>query len=85
MALIGVPINESKSVVSVKHPVVEFAKRTFYKNVEVSPYSFKMLMSSVGFRGRISNIVSLLKRATSVPFAKVKPMFIASTILKKTV
>jgi hypothetical protein len=39
MNLIGVPINESKSIVSVNKPVVEFAKRTSYGNKEVSALS----------------------------------------------
>jgi hypothetical protein len=85
MRLIGVPINESKSVVSLKRPVVEFAKRTSFNGKEVSPYSFKMLMSSVGFRGRISDTISIIKRAVSFPFSNVKPSFIAHTMLKSTV
>jgi hypothetical protein len=40
MALYGVPINTSKSVVSIqKAPVVEFAKRTSYNMTDVSPIS----------------------------------------------
>lgn len=36
MELLGVPINQNKSVVAEDRPVVEFAKRTFFKE-EVSP------------------------------------------------
>jgi len=37
---LGVPINTSKSVVSIqKAPVVEFAKRTSYNMTDVSPIS----------------------------------------------
>jgi hypothetical protein len=36
MAELGVPINESKSVVSRGKPVVEFVKRTSYFDKEVS-------------------------------------------------
>jgi len=39
MALIGVPINQSKSIVSENKPVVEFAKRTSLGNKEVSALS----------------------------------------------
>lgn len=39
MDLIGVPINEKKSVVSTHKPVVEFAKRTAVGNHEVTPLS----------------------------------------------
>lgn len=80
MGLIGVPINTSKSVISADRPVVEFAKRTWYKT-EFSPFSFKQFMSAIGFRGRISNILAILKKELSVT-SKVKPMFIANTILK---
>jgi hypothetical protein len=37
MAELGVPINQSKSVVSINKPVVEFVKRTSVGKKEVSP------------------------------------------------
>jgi len=39
MALIGVPINQSKSIVAENRAVVEFAKRTSLGNREVSALS----------------------------------------------
>jgi len=39
MRLIGVPINESKSVVSVDRPVAEFVKRVAVNGQDVSPFS----------------------------------------------
>jgi hypothetical protein len=45
MNALGVPINESKSVVSRSKPVVEFVKRTSYLGKEVSAIQFNMFMS----------------------------------------
>jgi hypothetical protein len=39
MNLIGVPINESKSVVSENRPVAEFVKRVTVNGRDVSPFS----------------------------------------------
>jgi hypothetical protein len=40
MELYGVPLNQSKSVIShLERPVVEFAKRTSVKGIDVSPLS----------------------------------------------
>nr|UPW42217.1 MAG: putative RNA dependent RNA polymerase [Inner Mongolia grassland mitovirus 7] len=51
----GVPLNQSKSVISLaKQPVVEFAKRTSYNTVDVSPISWKMFLNQDTFAGRIS-------------------------------
>jgi hypothetical protein len=39
MNSIGVPINESKSIVSTNRPVVEYVKRVSLNGIDVSPYS----------------------------------------------
>lgn len=55
MALYGVELNMSKSVVSIKKiPVVEFAKRTSLDGFDVSPISLKMFLNQDSFAGRIS-------------------------------
>jgi len=71
MKLIGVPINESKSVVAVQKPVVEFAKRTWF-NHEVSPIPFKQFLSQDTFKGRINTTLGLFLKEKSFlerPFA----------------
>jgi len=55
MGLFGVPLNLSKSVVSSQEiPVVEFAKRTSFKGVDVSPLSLKMFLNQRTFQGRLA-------------------------------
>jgi hypothetical protein len=39
MKLIGVPINESKSVIAENRPVAEFVKRVAINGKDVSPFS----------------------------------------------
>lgn len=72
MAKLGVPINESKSVVSVNKPVVEFVKRTSLGNKEVSPIQWAMFINQDTWRGRISTALGLYLREKSFsdrPFA----------------
>jgi hypothetical protein len=45
MAELGVPINQSKSVVSINKPVVEFVKRTSVGKKEVSPIQWNMFIN----------------------------------------
>lgn len=47
MREIGVDLNLSKSLLSPTGKVVEFAKRTLYKGVNVSPIPIKELFSSI--------------------------------------
>lgn len=54
MELIGVPINEMKSVISKTGSTVEFAKRTSYHQTDVSPISWKMFFNQDTFAGRLS-------------------------------
>jgi hypothetical protein len=64
MELLGVPINQNKSVVAKDRPVVEFAKRTFFKE-EVSPLPWKQFVSQNTFRGRINTIIGLFLKEKS--------------------
>jgi len=80
MSLIGVPINESKSIVSVDRPVVEFAKRTWW-NQECSPIPFKQLISQDTFKGRINTALGLFLKEKS--FLD-RPLAVFETILSKS-
>jgi hypothetical protein len=80
MKLIGVPINESKSVVAKDRPVVEFAKRTWWGN-SVSPLPWKMFMNQDTFKGRISTFIALVKKEKS--FLD-RPITVFETIMKRT-
>lgn len=51
---LGVGINLSKSVIAVNRPVLEFAKRTSVNGSDVSALSFKELLSSDNFFGRLA-------------------------------
>nr|UPW42121.1 MAG: putative RNA dependent RNA polymerase [Yunnan mito-like virus 30] len=79
MAKIGVPINESKSVVSECSPTVEFAKRT-WKYKEVSPIPWKIFMSQDTWKGRLSAIIGLFNKEDS--FLD-KPFSVIYTILSR--
>jgi len=65
MGLLGVPINESKSVISVagsRHTVVEFAKRTSVNSVDCSPLSWKMFLAQDSYPGQLAIIDYLARR-----------------------
>jgi hypothetical protein len=51
---LGISINLSKSIISKDLPVLEFAKRTSYFGKDVSPLSFKELLMSNNFFGRLA-------------------------------
>jgi len=73
MALYGVPINTSKSVVSIqKAPVVEFAKRTSYNLTDVSPISWKMFLNQDTFAGRLSIVSYWWARHNEYLFSSMK-------------
>jgi len=57
---LGVKINLSKSVIAVNRPVLEFAKRTSLKGEDVSALSFKELLSSDNFFGRLAVTTRLI-------------------------
>jgi len=61
MSDIGVPINESKSVIA-NIPAVEYLKVTTLKGVNVSALSWRMFISNNSFMGRINNVYTLLDR-----------------------
>jgi hypothetical protein len=61
MADIGVPINESKSVIA-KIPAVEYLKVTTLYGKNVSALSWKMYISNNSLMGRISNVFTLLDK-----------------------
>jgi hypothetical protein len=65
MGLLGVPINESKSVISLPnstHKVVEFAKRTSVNSIDCSPLSWKMFLSQDSYPGQLAIIDYLARR-----------------------
>jgi hypothetical protein len=51
---LGVSINLSKSIIAESKPVLEFAKRTSVNGVDVSALSFKELLNSNNFFGRLA-------------------------------
>jgi len=57
---LGVEINLSKSVIATR-PVVEFAKRTGFKGVDVSALPFKELLMSNNFFGRLAVTTRLIQ------------------------
>jgi hypothetical protein len=81
MAKLGVPINESKSVIATCSPVVEFAKRLAIAGREVSALPWKNLISQDSFLGRLSSAISLLMKEKS--FLS-NPFFVIHTLLKRT-
>jgi hypothetical protein len=73
MEHLGVGINTSKSVVSTKSiPVVEFAKRTSFNLVDVSPISWKMFLNQDTFAGRLSIVSFMWKRSTEYLFSTLR-------------
>jgi hypothetical protein len=58
---LGVSINLSKSIIAKSLPVIEFAKRTSYKGVDVSALPFKELLSQNSFFGRLSISTRLIR------------------------
>lgn len=72
MSSFGVPINAAKSVVSVGgQEVVEYAKRTSIKGVDISPLSWKMFISQNTFNGRLAIVQHLANKR----LAKVNRLF----------
>lgn len=68
MGLLGVPINESKSVITLpgsKHIVVEFAKRLSVNGRDASPLSWKMFLSQDSYPGHLA-IIDFLSRRLKV-------------------
>nr|UPW42091.1 MAG: putative RNA dependent RNA polymerase [Xinjiang mito-like virus 79] len=57
---LGVGINLSKSIIAESKPVLEFAKRTSLNGEDVSALSFKELLSSNNFFGRLSVTTRLI-------------------------
>lgn len=60
---LGVDINLSKSIISESKPVLEFAKRTSVKGVDVSALPFKELLSSNNFFGRLALTTRLIRNS----------------------
>jgi hypothetical protein len=58
---LGVEINLSKSIVALSAPVLEFAKRTSLKGVDISALPPKELLSSNSFFGRLALTTRLLR------------------------
>jgi len=81
MSKLGVPINESKSVIATCTSVVEFAKRLSIDGREVSALPWKNLISQDTFLGRLSSAVGLLMKEKS--FLS-NPFFVIHTLLKQS-
>lgn len=64
--ILGVEINLTKSISSFDRPVFEFAKRTCFGNLDLSPISIKQLLSNDQLSERTMNVVSFLKRGLLV-------------------
>jgi len=58
---LGVSINLSKSIISESKPVLEFAKRTSVKGVDVSALPAKELINSNNFFGRLAVTTRLIR------------------------
>jgi hypothetical protein len=58
---IGISINLSKSIIAKSKPVLEFAKRTSLNGEDVSALSFKELLTSNNFFGRLAVTTRLIK------------------------
>jgi len=72
MALFGVPINATKSVVSLgTNHVVEYAKRTSILGQDISPLSWKMFLAQDTFNGRLAIVDYLARKG----FSKVNKIF----------
>jgi hypothetical protein len=66
MRLLGVPINQSKSIVCTgPNLVIEFAKRTSIRSQDVSPVSWKMILSQDTFNGRLAVVRYLADKGFS--------------------
>jgi len=55
--ILGVEINLSKSIISPNHGSFEFAKRTVVLGTDVSPVSFKQLISGKSLSSRLANAI----------------------------
>jgi len=62
MSLIGVPINEKKSVVDIRGKTLELAKRTIFNGTDVSAISIKDIMTSAPFSQRTAIADRLIRR-----------------------
>lgn len=86
---LGLEVNLSKSVVSPKGSVVEFAKRLSLKGVDVSPVPWRMLLSQNHFSGRVATALWMLRKGLDKtralisiacsPYGEVKDMSYLST------
>nr|UYL94482.1 MAG: RNA-dependent RNA polymerase [Leptosphaeria biglobosa mitovirus 5] len=60
--LLGVEINLNKSISSPDKPVFEFAKRTMFGKLNVSPIPIKQLLSNQRVSERVMNFITFLTR-----------------------
>jgi len=68
---LGIEINLTKSIISEKSPVIEFAKRTSIDNHDVSPLSFKEMINSNNFFGRVGLATRLVERKWGKDLVKI--------------
>lgn len=61
-ALLGVEINLNKSISSPDKPVFEFAKRTMFGKLNVSPIPIKQLLSNQRVSERVMNFITFMTR-----------------------
>jgi len=82
MTLLGVPINQSKSVISRDRPVAEFVKRICHNGKDVSAFSWKQFLSQDNFLGRISTTIGLFQKEKILAE---KAISIFHTVMKETI
>lgn len=80
MKLIGVPINESKSVIADSSPVVEFLKRISIKGIEVTPLPWKNFIKQDSFKGRLNTLIGLFLKEDSF---KSNPISLFNVVMKE--
>jgi len=80
MSKIGVPINQSKSVISKSYPVVEFLKRLSINNVEVSALPWKDFMKQNNFKGRLNSLIGLFSKEETF---KKNPIGLFNLVMKE--
>jgi len=75
MLALGVEINLSKSVVSNPGSVVEFAKRTSFKGVDVSAVSIKMLQAALDAKSKVQVAMYLSMKTGRMMSNHLKALF----------
>jgi hypothetical protein len=67
MSSIGVSINMTKSIIAPNRPVFEFAKVTGYYGEDVSPISWRLIISQNSWIGRVNIAHHIMGRSITLP------------------